>query len=98
MKELMIMIKRFLLILTVIILIASSALPAFALGPKAQVNNDYIIEEQSYIGWDGCSIEVRGDGAFEYTDDTAAVYVSFGQKVPEATVTKNTGMNLLFAK
>lgn len=83
------MIKRFLSILTVIILVAASALPAFALGPTAQVNNDYIIEEQSYIGWDGCAVTVRSDGSFEYAQDGAAVYVSFGVRVPEATVTKS---------
>ena len=83
------MIKRFLSILTVIILVAASALPAFALGPTAQVNNDYIIEEQSFIGWDGCAVTVRSDGSFEYAQDGAAVYVSFGARVPEATVTKS---------
>ncbi len=83
------MIKRFLSILTVIMLVAASALPAFALGPTAQVNNDYIIEEQSFIGWDGCAVTVRSDGSFEYAQDGAAVYVSFGARVPEATVTKS---------
>ena len=83
------MLKRFIIFLTVIVLIASAALPTAALGQPVTENRDYIIEESCVIGWDKCPIFLRGDGSFEHTEHGAAVYVSFGERNTAARVVKN---------
>ncbi len=81
--------KRLLFILTAIFVICASVVPSFALGPTVTQNDDFIIEQQSFIGWNDCSVILSGDGSFEYTENGAAVYVSFGEGAAMAEVSKN---------
>ena len=81
--------KRLLFVLTAIFIICAAVVPSYALGPTVIQNNDFVIEEQSFIGWNDCAVDVSGDGSFEHTENGAAVYVAFGEGFASAQVSKN---------